>query len=711
MHYPRGLTRLLSARSLAVIGDAAAAGRVIVANAVLGFDGPIWAVHPRLDRVGGVPTFRQLSELPAVPDAAFVAVPAPGCPQVVAELAELGCGGAVVYSSGFAEHPVGDDQHDLQHRLVEAAAAMPILGPNCYGFVNYADAVAIWPDQHGGVALPSPGRGVAVISQSSSIAISVTMQKVGLPLTHVVTVGNAAVLSPAAIASELITGGRVGAVGMIVESLSDVRGFEALAVHARSAGVGVVALVLGRSDQARRVVASHSASLASDSALASGFLARLGIGEVGCVDELLGALSLLHCGGPLPGASLASLSSSGGEAALIADTVTAAARPRAVTGPRAHFEALTDAHREALKDVLGHRVPLDNPLDYHTYAWADRAAMTRVFTEMTDGPADLTLLFADLPRRDRCAPDDWLIAVDAFEDACAASGSRGALVAAMGSNLTGPDAADFVARGLAVLAPPSVAVAAVEAAAAIGVAWGRPQAGPVVGPAEPTTPTVLDEARAKALLAGCGVPVPVGGACRSRAEVRALAGSLRAPLVVKALGPAHKTDVAGVVLGLTDVDSTAEAAAAMLERFGAVLVEEQCPPGVELIVAVEPDPVFGPVLTVGAGGVLTEVLVDVAQLVLPVEDADLLAALGQLRVAALLRGHRGKPGVDPGELVRVVQRLVAVVLGGTATSVEVNPVIVGPHGCLAVDALVAVPDEPDAPDVTTSRSDPEETPR
>ena len=312
-----------------------------------------------------------------------------------------------------------------------------------------------------------------MVSQSSSIAISVTMADAGLPLASVVTVGNAARLGVAAVAAALLDSERVSAVGMIVESLADLRDWERLAACARSRRIGLVALVLGRSPQARAAVVTHTASLAGDAAAAAEFLRRNGIGRVDSVDELLGALSLLHCGGPLADTRLTSLSSSGGEAALVAD---------AAVGAAVRFAELTPVQRGELRAVLGERVALANPLDYHTYVWGDPDAMAAAFTAMVRGPADLHLLFADLPRADRCADDDWVLAVDAFARACATADARGALVAAMAGNLTGERAATWVRRGLAVLAPPAVAVAAVEAAATIGRAWAGPAAPPVAGP-------------------------------------------------------------------------------------------------------------------------------------------------------------------------------------------------------------------------------------
>jgi acyl-CoA synthetase (NDP forming) len=683
------LSRLLAPRSIAVVGDSRAAGRVIAQNRALGHPGPCWPVHPSAAAVAGVPAVRRIAELPGPPDAAFLAVPAPACPPLVAELAAAGCGGAVVYSSGFAE--TGPEGAERQRALVAAAGAMPLLGPNCYGLVNYADRVLIWPDQHGGAALPAGGRGVAVVSQSSSIAISVSMADIGVPLSHVVTVGNGAQLGAARVAEALLASQRVSAIGMVLETLADVRGLERLAARARDRGTGVVALVLGHSEPARRAVLTHTGSLAAPARIGSNFLRRNGIGEVGSVDALLAAIGLLHCGGPLLGTRLSSLSSSGGEAALVAD---------AALGRRATFPELTEGQRTALRSALGERVTLSNPLDYHTYVWGDADAMTAAFDAMVRGPADLHLLFADLPRADRCADHDWRLAVSAFHRACRAAGARGALVAAMATNLAGPRAASWVGWGLPVLAPPAVALEAVEAAAAIGQAWAAPPPAPVAGPRPAPADgrpgpvvgagTVLDEAAGKELLCRWGVPVPPGRRCADPEAAATAAAQLPGPFAVKGLGVAHKTESCAVRLHLADPRQVRAAAAGLLARFPAVLVERMVTGGVaELLVGVQADSVFGPVLTLGAGGVLTELLADVAHLVLPTDPVEIRGALLGLRCAPLLAGHRGAPPADLDVVVDVVHRVTALVLDRTdPVSVEINPLIVTADAAWACDALV-----------------------
>ncbi len=675
------LQRLLRPRSLALIGGAVECGRVARQNRALGFEGPIWPVHPSAQQIAGEPALRRVADLPEPPDAAFVAVPAAACASVIADLAAIGCGGAVVYSSGFAE--LGEDGAAAQLGLVQAAGSMPMVGPNCYGLVNYADRVLLWPDEHGGSPLSPGRRGVALVSQSSSLAVSLTMVRTGLPLASVVAVGNGAQTTVTQLALAQLSADNVSAVGLLLESIADIRGIEQLGRASRALGVPVVALLLGRSEPAQQAVRTHTASLACTPAISAGFLQRNGIGQVTSLDGLLGALCLLHCGGPLGGTALTSLSCSGGEAALIAD---------AVDGSRAHFPPLTATQHAELSVALGPRVPLSNPLDYHTYVWADIEAMEVAFTAMLRGPADLNLLFADVPRIDRCSSADYLAAITAFEGALAATGARGALVAAVAANLTGEPATTLVERGVPVLAPPSVMVEAVEAAATIGTSWATAVQEPVSGPRSDTGSLVaLAEADGKSLLRAGGIAVPAGAQCRTAEEaVRVASGLDGALIVVKGQGSAHKSDDDAVRLGLRGVDAVRAAAQELLTRCPTVLVEQQVGDAVaEILVGVHDDPVVGAVLTVGAGGVATELLDDVRHLVLPVGADKVRQALLQLRCAGLLTGHRGRPAGDLDALVAVAQAVAGLATSRReVVSIEVNPVLVTPDSAVAVDALV-----------------------
>jgi succinyl-CoA synthetase beta subunit len=247
-----------------------------------------------------------------------------------------------------------------------------------------------------------------------------------------------------------------------------------------------------------------------------------------------------------------------------------------------------------------------------------------------------------------------------------------------------------------VLAPPDVAMEAVQAAATIGRAWAAPPAQPVARPGGTLNgqERLLDEAAGKALLHRHGIPVPDGEVCASAAAAVRAAARIGTPVAVKALGAAHKTDQRAVRLGVRGARQVRAAATDLLSRFPAVLVEQMVTGGIaELLVGVEPDPVFGPVLTVGAGGVLTEMLRDVAHLVLPAGPVEIRAAMLGLRCAPLLTGHRGAPGTDLDALAAIVARVAEIALD--TVSLEINPLIVTTGGAWACDALVTVVEEGD----------------
>ncbi|MDN2565171.1 acetate--CoA ligase family protein [Aquibium sp. A9E412] len=681
------LERLFRPRSIAVFGGAQAAA-VIEQSRKMGFSGAIWPVHPSRETVAGLPAYRSVDALPEAPDAAFVGVNRHLTVDIVRALAARGTGGAVCYASGFAEAGADDAEGAaLQAALVAAAGPMPIVGPNCYGLINYADGALLWPDQHGGRRLDAGGRGVAILTQSSNIAINLTMQRRGLPLAHVMTAGNQAQTGLSEMALGLVEDPRVSALGLHVEGFDSVAGFERLAARARALGKPVVAFKAGRSEQARTAALSHTASLAGSDAAADAFLRRLGIARVGSVPALLETLKLLHAGGPLAGPRLSSMSCSGGEASLMAD---------AAAGRAVGFPALDAAHRAAIKATLSPLVAVANPLDYHTFIWNDRPALTATFSAMLAGGFDLNLLVLDFPRADRCADDDWWPTADAFADALAATGARGAVVATMAENLPEAAAERLAARGVAPLMGVAEALEAAEAAAAIGAAWRAAPAAPVttsVASNPAAAPRTLGEAEAKARLAAGGLPVPAGRVAATAGEAQAAAAALGFPVAVKALGLSHKSERGGVRLGLGDAASVAAAAAALLPLGDGLLVERMVEDGVaELIVGVTRDPVFGPVLTLGTGGILVELLGDTATLLLPATRAAIEDALGGLKLFALLDGYRGRPRGDVAAAVDAIAAIAgfAVDQAGRLDELDVNPLIVRRAGAGAVvaDALM-----------------------
>ena len=664
------LARLLRPASIAVIGGGAWCEQVVRQASGMGYAGAIWPVHPRADTIAGLPAFACVGDLPGAPDAVFIGVNRDATVGLVRDLAQVGAGGAVCFASGFAEARAEDARgDDLQAQLVAAAGDMPILGPNCYGFINALDGALLWPDQHGCARVD---RGVAILTQSSNIAINLTMQKRALPIAYTITCGNMAQTSQAQIATALLDDPRVTAIGLHIEGFSDLRAWEALAQKAHAKGVPLVAIKVGASDQAQVATVSHTASLAGSDAGAQAFLDRLGIARVGSLPAFIETLKLLHCAGPLTSKNIASISCSGGEASLIADMAMA-------TGLT--FPPLTQSQRTQLAGALGPMVALNNPLDYHTYIWRDHVKMAAAWAGMTGPDIAMTFSIVDYPTTDAT---DWECATQAALDVRAQTGAHFAMVASLPELMPLDVAARLMTGGVVPFMGIPEALAATHAAAQIG----PPDPKPVLLPSAHLNPQTLDEATAKAALAAHGVPVPANRVARDADEIAQAIVALSPPYAVKGVGLAHKSEHGAVRLGVAAADVTTVAAEIGTD---AVLIEEMAPGGVaELLIGVTCDPAHGFVLTLGAGGVLTEVLRDTVSMLVPADGTAIETALNRLRCAPLLLGYRRKPAANLVAIVDTVQAVQSYVVANadSLAEVEINPLICTPDGAIAVDALI-----------------------
>jgi acyl-CoA synthetase (NDP forming) len=670
------LDRLLRPRSIAVIGGHAAA-EVVRQSGRIGFRGDIWPVHPRLDEVAGRRAFRTVADLPGVPDAAFVGVNRHASIGLMAELAAMGCGGAVAFASGYAE--AGDEGRALQAELLAASGGMPFLGPNCYGFLNYLDRALVWPDQFGGGAVD---RGVAIITQSGNIGLNVTMQRRALPVGYLITLGNQASVGHEAAMEAVLDDPRVSAIGLHMEGLGDPQALASAVARARARGVPVVALKTGRSAAGARIAESHTASLASGDAVVDAFFRRIGVARVNSIPALLEALKLLHVQGVLPGRSISSLSCSGGEAALIAD---------AASGAGLAFVELSETARADIGATLDDVVSVSNPLDYHTFGWRNRTALSATFGAMMRAGADLNLLILDFPRPDTCDTADWDIAADAMADAAAATRRRAAVLATLPDAMPEGHAWALAARGIVPFMGMDEALAAVAAAADAGAAVTG--AAPILSGAVAGAAATVSEWDGKRLLAAYGLSVPDGALVSNAADAVNAAMAIGFPVALKTAGAAltHKTELGGVKLNLRDADAVRSAAASLLPLTGQVLVERMvsdvC---AELIVGVARDAVLGPYLVIGSGGVLAELVGDTATLLLPSPRGEVEQALQGLRVAKLLAGFRGAKAGDVAAAVDAIMAIqdFAVAHAARLHELDANPLMVRHAGLGAVAADV-----------------------
>ncbi|MFK7800368.1 MAG: CoA-binding protein, partial [Anaerolineae bacterium] len=281
----QSIHRLLRPKTIAVIGGSWAAS-VIEQCDKIGYTGEIWPVNPKKETMGGRRCFPDVGSLPAAPDAAFIGVKRELTPKVVAELNEMGAGGAICFAAGFAEtgEPVGLALHQ---ELLDAMGEMAIVGPNCYGVLNYLDGVTLWPDEQGGKRIE---KGVAIITQSGNISISMSMQQRNLPLAYLIASGNQAGVTTPEYVDALLDDERVNAIGLHMEGVDDIGAFSRAAVKALVKKVPIVILKTGASEVGSAIAQSHTSSLAGSDEMYGAFFERYGIVRVHTIPELLETL-------------------------------------------------------------------------------------------------------------------------------------------------------------------------------------------------------------------------------------------------------------------------------------------------------------------------------------------------------------------------------------------------------------------------------------
>jgi len=685
------LRRLLAPRSIVFFGGSIAE-MSIRRTQDIGFTGDIWAIHPTRAEIAGVTCFKSVEDLPAVPDAAYIAIRRELTIEAVRELSTLGVGGAVCYAAGFSES--GPDGEILQEELITAAGDMPIIGPNCFGMVNFVDQCALWPFLFGGHPVD---RGVAIISQSGNIAMNLTMNDRSLNISHVIAGGNQAMLGPADYIDALLDDDRVHAIGMYIEGFDDVNRFAAAAARAAAKRIPVVVLKVGKTEASAKQSSSHTSSLTGSDTLHDALFDRLGVIRVDSLHRLLETLKVLDLSGPLRGGNIVSLSCSGGEASIIADLL-----------PEFGLETkpFSESQYAELETQFPPYVTISNPFDYNTSVWGKPDEIERCFTSSMNGNHDAAFLICDEPYMDSPEVEEWTIAMDAFAVAHRNTGMPAFLTSTISELL--PRAARERALAAGVIPLQGLEDALYAYAAAVryykfldanedGVSLPRPAA----SNNDASGSVVFDEWKSKHALASFGLSVPAGEA-GSASELVDIANRLGYPVVVKALGESflHKTDLGAVKLNLknevaivdaiTEIKSSTRAQGIEVERF---LVERMIDaPVAELIVGIKRDDQFGPALVIGSGGILVELVADSVSLLLPASDDDIRAAVESLSVAHLIRGYRGRQGGDFRALTKSISAIAnyAMEHWDAIEELDVNPLLVLPDqgGTVAVDVLI-----------------------
>jgi acetyltransferase len=691
----KDLEPLLNPRSIAILGASAdlakVNGRTLKYLLAKGYRGKIFPVNPKYDRIGELACYPDVASLPETPDLAVVAVPARAVADSLRELGRRGTKAAIVFSSGFSE--MGEAGRKLEEEAVAIArqTGLRILGPNCLGLINSYDSVMATFGQYADGATPPGPVGFVTQSGAFGTAIAALARRRGLGLGYFVNTGNESDVEFVQVMRAVLEDGRVKVGAGYVEGLKDGRGLIELAGQALRAGKPLVLAKVGKTDAGARAAASHTGSLAGADHVFDGVARGCGIVRARNEEHMLDIVeAFAHCAPP-GGNGLGIVTQSGGAAVLMADR----AEELGIRVP-----VLAQATQERLKKVMPVFGTSTNPVDVTGQFVAEPGLLRDAVRIVLDDPQVHVAIV-------------WLQLMDAYVDPLLA------IFDEIKASVTKPFIVCWVAaperaleglraRGIAVLRGAEPAVDA--CAALMQFAQARRECLAESGAPEEKSLQISDlkvfsgivpTLPARAMLASSGVETAACELAKSADEAVGAAERIGYPVVLKieSRDVPHKTEAQGVALGLNDAAAVRAAHAAILDnarrhkgdaKIDGVIVQAMAQGGVELVVGLQRDPVFGTVVMAGLGGIHVEVLKDVVFRPAPVTAAEAGRMLDGLRGRALLDGVRGARAVDRAAVARLISAAsrFGAAAGDRLESLDLNPVLAGPDGATAVDWLL-----------------------
>jgi len=692
----RPLTRLLDPRSVAVIGasdnPARIGGRPLHYLLNGRFEGDVHAVNANRSTVQGVRAYPSILEVPGEVDAVIVAVPAQAVVQTITDCAEKGVGAAVIFSSGFAEQDEQGAAWQAELTAISERTGIRLLGPNCLGAFNartdwlatFSTSVEQYPVQ------PGP---IAIASQSGAFGshLYTVAAKRGVRCTYWVTTGNESDIEISECIAWYADAPDVGVIAVYAEGVRNGPGLRDALERAYAANKPVIFQKVGRSGAGAEAAASHTASLAGADAVYDALFRQYGVCRVDSIEEMLDIALACQSGAMPRGDKFGIMTISGGAGVQMADTAEACGLDVAP------MPSDQQAYLKELIPFAGVR----NPVDITAQALNDISLVGKFMRSMMDeGGYDAVVAFFTVVAGSRMISERLIETLRDIREEYAR--------APMVLSIVAPDdvVRAYEEAGYTILEDPARAVRAAAAMVHFGTAFerGAGAAPPSLPPAATGIPDrTVDEDEARRILASAGVPMAASRLATTPGEAADAWTAIGRPVAMKIVSPdiLHKTEIGAVRL---DVNSAEEAEQAHLEITGAarhhhpdaritgVILSEMVTGGVETVLGVINDPVFGPAVMFGLGGVFVEVLGDVTFRIAPFGIDEAHRMIREIRGIRMLEGVRGQPPCDIDALARTLVNLsvFAAASAGRFSSIDVNPCIVLPEGqgVLGVDALI-----------------------
>jgi acyl-CoA synthetase (NDP forming) len=690
-----GLTPLLAPRSIAVLGASSdptrIGGRPIAYMRAQGFPGGLYPVNPNRAEIQGLKAYPSVADLPETPDVAIVAVPADLAAPAIDDLAKRGVKAVVMFTAGFAE--MDEAGAEVQAKMVATArqSGMRILGPNCLGVFDARRAYYATFSSSFDSGWPVPGR-IGIASQSGAYGthLYTLARNRGIGASLCVMTGNEADVTVGECIGWLAENPEVDVIAVYAEGIREAPGLIAALQAARDAKKPVVMQKVGRSELGGKAAKSHTASIAGDDAVTEAVMAEFGVYRARNSEEML---DIAHTATrkiyPVAN-TLGVITVSGGAGVLISDV----AESLGLAMPEMPLEA-----QQKLRALVPFCAPR-NPVDA-TAQVSNDVSLVKTFTEsmVRDGGYTSVLGFFSMTASSRRWPS-------IREQLNAVRVENPDRLYVLSVIVPAERRDELETDGWVVHEDPTRAVTAIDAMGRFGAAFAAPPAGPApVVPAVALPATTPSEAAAKQLLAAAGITSAPESACATADESVAAAKRFGFPVVMKILSPdiLHKSEIGGVILDIADTDAVRSGFALLLDRATAaapnaridgVLVAKQLKGGVECILGIHRDPVFGPMAMFGLGGIFVEILKDVVFRRCPFGPDTAEAMIRSIKGAPLLLGARGRKPADVKALAEMLSRLsaFAVAAGDRLQSIDLNPVFAMPagQGAFAVDAVIEV---------------------